>query len=445
MTIGRTICLGFLAVICLGTLLLIMPFSTATGEWGDLITSLFTATSAVCVTGLIVVDTGTYFSFWGELIILLLISVGGLGYMTTTTFLMLIIGRKFDLRQKFAIKESFDRPFLQGTRSLIRSIIATTLLFEILGILFMFQIFEAKYGTYQGLWLSIFHSVSAWNNAGFSLFSDSLVGYDTSLTINLVITMLIILGGIGYEVIIELYLWLLHKLNRNKKRKFCFSLNFKVVTSTTLFLLVTGTVSFLIVEYSNYDTLFQFNFQEKILAAWFQSVTTRTAGFNSIDIGKMTAAGLFLTMGFMFVGASPSGTGGGIKTTTLRILAHGTRAVLRGQEEVIMYQREVSVPLILKAMAVVFGSALTVICVTFIISFIESDFHFISIFFEVISAFATVGLSTGITGSLSGLAKLFLIVTMYIGRVGVLLFIAAILGDPRPSVIKYPEENLLVG
>jgi trk system potassium uptake protein TrkH len=444
MTIARTICLGFLAVIGLGTLLLIMPFSHTNGEWGDFITSLFTATSAVCVTGLIVVDTGTYFSFWGELIILLLISIGGLGYMTTTTFLMLIIGRKFDLRQKFAIQDSFDRPFLQGSRNLIRSIIATTLVFEILGILLMFQIFEAKYGTYQGLWLALFHSISAWNNAGFSLFPDNLVGYNTSLTINFAITMLIILGGIGYQVIIELYLWLLDNIKRKKKRKFAFSLNFKVVTSTTFFLLITGSIAFLMTEF-DCETFAEFNFQEKFLAAWFQSVTARTAGFNSIDIGKMTTAGLFVTMGFMFIGASPSGTGGGIKTTTLRILAHGTRAVLRGQEEVIMYQREVPIPLILKAMAVVFGSAITVISVTFIISFIESDFNSIAILFEVISAFATVGLSTGITGSLSGLAKLLLIVTMYIGRVGVLLFMAAILGESHPTIIKYPEENLLVG
>jgi trk system potassium uptake protein TrkH len=256
--------------------------------------------------------------------------------------------------------------------------------------------------------------------------------------------MLIILGGIGYQVIIELYLWLLDNIKRKKKRKFAFSLNFKVVTSTTFFLLITGSIAFLMTEF-DCETFAEFNFQEKFLAAWFQSVTARTAGFNSIDIGKMTTAGLFVTMGFMFIGASPSGTGGGIKTTTLRILAHGTRAVLRGQEEVIMYQREVPIPLILKAMAVVFGSAITVISVTFIISFIESDFNSIAILFEVISAFATVGLSTGITGSLSGLAKLLLIVTMYIGRVGVLLFMAAILGESHPTIIKYPEENLLVG
>jgi trk system potassium uptake protein TrkH len=445
MTIARTICLGFLAVISIGTILLLFPFATSTGEWGNFITASFTATSAVCVTGLIVVDTGTYYSFWGELIILFLIQIGGLGYMTTTTFLILLIGRKFDLRQKLAIKESFDHSFLYGSRNLISSIIATTLVFEILGIILMFQIFEAKYDTLKGLWLAIFHSVSAWNNAGFSLFQDSLVGYQSSFLINFAITMLIILGGIGYQVIIEFYFWLVAKLKFKNRYQFSFSLNFKVVTSTTIFLLILGTIIFLLTELNNPNTLEELSLNEQILAAWFQSVTTRTAGFNSIDIGAMTTAGLFLTMGLMFIGASPSGTGGGIKTTTLRILTNGTRSVLRGKEEVIMYKREVPASLVLKAMAVVFGSTLVVILITFIISFIESNFDFIKIFFEVISAFATVGLSTGITASLSNLSKLVLIITMYIGRVGVLLFMAAIVGESHPSRIKYPEENLLVG
>ena len=445
MTIARTICLGFFTVISIGTILLLLPFSTSTGEWGSLITASFTATSAVCVTGLIVVDTGTYYSFWGELIILLLIQIGGLGYMTTTTFLILLIGKKFDLNHKFAIQESFDRPFLHGSRNLIKSIIATTLVFEILGVIFMFEVFQEKYEPLKSLWLSIFHSISAWNNAGFSLFADSLVGYKTSLPINFTITMLIIFGGIGYQVIIEFYLWLSSKLNLKKRKRFCFSLNFKVVTSTTIFLLIFGTISFFLTELNNPNTLKTLSINEQLLAAWFQSVTTRTAGFNTIDIGAMTTAGLFLTMGFMFVGASPSGTGGGIKTTTLRILTQGTRSVLRGKQEVIMYKREVPPSLILKAMAVVFGSTLVVVLMTFIISFIETDSNFIVIFFEVISAFATVGLSTGITASLSTMSQLFLIITMYIGRVGVLLFMAAILGEPRPSRIKYAEENLLVG
>ncbi|MDJ0659511.1 MAG: TrkH family potassium uptake protein [Crocosphaera sp.] len=454
MTIARTICVGFLAVIAVGTLLLMLPFATNDGSWNNPLVALFTATSAVCVTGLIVVDTGSYFSFWGQLIILLLIQVGGLGYMTTTTFLILLLGRRFDLRQKLAIQESFDRPFLHGnSQTLIRSIIATTLAFEILGIILMLHVFSQKYGTLQGLWLAIFHSISAWNNAGFSLFADSLMSLDDSLTINLVIPLLIIFGGIGYQVIMELYMAIVHIVTRNQER-LVFSLNFKVVISTTAILLVAGTLVFFIIEYGNPDTLGDLDFKSKILTAWFQSVTTRTAGFNSIDIGQMTFAGLFLTIGLMFVGASPSGTGGGIKTTTLRILTNCTRSVLRGSDEVVMFKREIPVSLILKAVAVVFGSTNMVVLMTFLIylnegifhpSFFESGVTSLQVLFEVISAFATVGLSTGITASLSPVSQLLIILTMYTGRVGILLFMAAIVGETRPRVVQYPEETLLVG
>jgi len=444
-TIARTICLGFIAVISIGTLLLMMPFSTETGEWGDFITALFTSTSAVCVTGLIVVDTGTYFSSLGELVILCLIQIGGLGYMTTSTFLILLIGKKFDFRQKIAIKESFDRPFLQGSRNLVISIFITTVILETLAAIILYSVFAQDYGWKQGIWLAIFHSVSAWNNAGFSLFADSLIQYQTSIPINLVITLLIILGGIGYQVIIEFFLWILDFFKEKNHPHYEFSLNFKVVTRTTITLLILGAIGFFITEFHNTNTLADLPFKDKLIAAWFQSVTTRTAGFNSIDIGAMTKAGLFITIGLMFIGASPSGTGGGIKTTTLSILFNSTKAVLRGQEQVVMYKREVPVSLILKAMAVLFGSGVTVVSITFFISLLHSDFEFQSIFFEVVSAFATVGLSTGITASLSTLAKLAIVFTMYLGRVGVLLFMAAIVGDPRPSRIEYPEENLLVG
>ena len=444
MTIARTICLGFLALIAVGTFLLIMPFSTSTGNWNNPIVALFTATSAVCVTGLIVVDTGSYFSFWGQLIIVLLIQVGGLGYSSTTTFLILLIGRRFDLRQKFAIQEAFDRPFLQGSQNLVRSIVATTLIFEITGIFLLLSVFAADYGLDRGLWLATFHSVSAWNNAGFSLFEDSLVGYSSSVTITLVISALIIFGGIGYQVIIEMYSWLVLRLKK-KRAIFCFSLNFKVVTSTTILLLVLGTFAFFLTELNNPDTIADFSLPEKILAAWFQSVTTRTAGFNSIDIGQMTTAGLFLTMALMFIGASPSGTGGGIKTTTLGILANCTRSVLQGKDEVHLFQRAVPVTLILRAIGVVFGSATTIVLATVLISFVEPDFHLLQILFEVISAFATVGLSTGITASLSPIGQIILIITMYTGRVSILLLIAAVIGEPRPSLIQYPKENLLVG
>ncbi len=451
MTIPRTICLGFAAVITIGTLLLILPFSTHDGSWNNPLVALFTSTSAVCVTGLVVVDTGTYFSFWGQLIIALLIQVGGLGYMTTTTFLLLLIGKKFDVRQKIAIQESFDRPFLQGSRNLIRSIIATTLMFELIGVLFLFSVFVPERGLEQGIWFAIFHSISAWNNAGFGLLPDNLMSYQSSVVVNLTITGLIIFGGIGYQVIIEMYIWILDFL---QKKRFVFSLNYKVVTHTTLLLLIFGTLGFVLIEFYNPDTLAPLSLKDKLLAAWFQSVTSRTAGFNTIDISQMTVAGLLLTMGLMFVGASPSGTGGGIKTTTLRILSNCTRSVLRGGEQVILYQREVPVSLVLKAVSVVFGSAVLVIFVTFIISLVEFTLNpafvagknsSIQIFFEVISAFGTVGLSTGITAILSPIAQLLLVFTMYAGRVGILLLIAAIVGDPRPSSIQYPEENLLVG
>ncbi|NES99688.1 MAG: ATPase [Sphaerospermopsis sp. SIO1G1] len=444
MTVARTICLGFLAVILAGTLLLMMPFSTSNGMWNDPVVALFTSTSAVCVTGLAVVDTGTDFSFIGQLLILMLAQIGGLGYMTTTTFLILLIGRRFDLRQKVAIQQALDRPGMSGSAQIIRSIIATTLIFEITGIFLLIPIFVQDFGQDKGLWLAIFHSISAWNNAGFSLFSDSLVSYQSSRIVVFTIAGLIIFGGIGYQVILDIFLWAKDKLLK-KPNVVIFSLDFKVATSTTLILILLGTLAFFLIEIRNPQTLGNFSFSDQLLLAFFQSITTRTAGFNSIDIGNMTDAGLFITIALMFIGASPGGTGGGIKTTTLRVLTSCTKTILQGKEEVLLYDRKIAISLILKAVGVVMGSLATVTIATIIISLTDPKLEFIQILFEVVSAFATVGLSTGITGSVSIFAKLILIITMYIGRVGILLLMSAMLGDPRPSRVHYPEENLLVG
>lgn len=444
MTVARTICLGFLAVILTGTFLLMMPFSTSNGTWNDPIVALFTSTSAVCVTGLAVVDTGTDFSFLGQLIILMLAQIGGLGYMTTNTFLILLMGRKFDLRQKIAIQQALDRPGMSGSTQIIRSIIATTLIFEITGIFLLLPIFVKEFGWNKGLWFAIFHSISAWNNAGFSLFSDSLVGYQDSIIVVFTIAGLIIFGGIGYQVILDIFLWARDKILR-KPNVIVFSLDFKVATSTTLILLLLGTIAFFLIEVRNTQTFGNSNLSDQLLLAWFQSVTTRTAGFNSVEIGNMTDSGLFITIAMMFIGASPGGTGGGIKTTTLRVLTSCTKSILQGKEEVLLYDRKIAISLILKAVGVVIGSLATVITVTVLISLTDPQLEFIQILFEVVSAFATVGLSTGITGTVSIAAKLILIVTMYIGRVGILLLMSAMLGDPRPSRVHYPEENLLVG
>ena len=444
MTVSRTICLGFLAVIAIGTILLMMPFSSTTGTWGNLIVALFTSTSAVCVTGLSVVDPGTYFSFWGQLFVAALVQIGGLGYMTATTFLLLVLGAKFGLRDKVAIQQALDRTGIHDSAQLIRSIIALTLIFEISGVFLLLPVFTPKYPLNEALWYAIFHSINSWNNAGFSLFRDNFIGYQTSVLLNLVVTGLIIFGGIGYGVILELFIWSRDRIQRNPKRMI-FSLNFKVAVSTTIALLTLGTIAFFVIEVRNPATFGSLSLPNQILAAWFQAVTPRTAGFNTIDIGKMTTAGLFLTIALMFIGASPGGTGGGLKTTTFRVLTSCTKAILQGKEEVFLYDRNVNISLILKAVGVAVGSVATVILATILIALTDPKVSFIQILFEVVSAFATVGLSTGITASITAAAKLILVMTMYIGRVGILLLMAALLGDPKPSLVRYPEENLIVG
>ncbi|MEG4119311.1 TrkH family potassium uptake protein [Microcoleus sp. N9_B4] len=444
MTVSRTIALGFLAVILAGTLLLMMPFSTIDGTWSDPITALFTSTSAVCVTGLSVVDVGKYYSFWGQLCLVLLVQIGGLGYMTATTFLLLLLGRRFGLKDKIALQQSLDKSGLAGVVQLVQSILATTLLFELTGVFLLMTVFVPQYGFKEGVWSAIFHSVNSFNNAGFSIYSDNLIGYINSPMVNFTVGGLIIFGGIGYQVIMELYLWLRDRFN---KSPICtvFSLNFKVVTTTTAVLLILGMLAFLVLEYDNPDTLGALNFPQKLMASWFQSVTPRTAGFNTIDIGKMSEASLFLTIALMFIGASPGSTGGGIKTTTFRILFCCTTAVIEGQEDVECYQRQIPPAMILKTISVVFGSMLVAFTSAILIELTNPQVEFIAALFEAVSAFGTVGLSTGITPTISAIGKLVLIATMYIGRVGVLLLVSAAFGDPKPRSFKYAEESLLVG
>lgn len=444
MTVPRTICLGFLAVIIVGTLLLMLPWATVEGTWGHFVTALFTATSAVCVTGLIVEDTGSYFTVFGQCLILLMVQIGGLGYMTANTFLLLLLGRRLGLRDKLAIQQSLDKQGLSGVGQLVKSIIAVTLIFELTGAFAMMPLFASDFSWGETIWLSVFHSISAFNNAGFSLFPDSFVRYATSLPMNLILSLLIIAGGIGYQVIMETFIWLRDRLSGSTERD-VFPLNFKVVVSTTIFLLVLGTIAFFLVESHNAAAIDTFSVPERLLVAWFASVTARTAGFNTIDYGQMTSAGLFITIALMFVGASPGGTGSGVKTTTVRVLYACTKAVLQGKEEVLCYRRRIPYSLVLKAVGVVFGSGATVIVVTTLISFTNPAIDFIDTLFESVSAFATVGLSTGITATLSVAAKLIIIAAMYIGRIGILVLMAAMLGNPTPSAVRYPEENLLVG
>ncbi|WP_071516504.1 TrkH family potassium uptake protein [Geitlerinema sp. PCC 9228] len=453
MNVSRTVGLGFLTVIGIGTILLAMPFASQTGDWTHPVDALFTATSATCVTGLVVVDTGDYFSFWGQLVILILIQVGGLGYMTATTFLLLLLGRQFRLRDKVAIQKTLDTPGLAGLRKLILSIIGVTLFFEAMGVAVLLPVFRQDFPSQQSWWLAIFHSISAFNNAGFSTFADSLMGYARSLPLNAITSILIVFGGLGYQVIMEIFLWLWATCQRFWKQgivgenteRFLFSLHFKIVTRMTLYLLATGSVLFLITEWNNPATLGSWSFPEKLMGAWFQSVTTRTAGFNTIDISQLSETAILIAIVFMFLGASPGGTGGGIKTTTLRVLFSATRSVLRGRNYVLCHQRKIPQEIILKSVGVLVCSLVVAIAATFLLSISDRTLELTNILFEVVSAFGTVGLSLGITSSLSVFGKLVITATMFVGRVGVLLLISAIVEPAKRSLLQYPEENLLVG
>ncbi|AFY68687.1 potassium uptake protein, TrkH family [Thalassoporum mexicanum PCC 7367] len=452
MTPARTICVGFLAVIIFGTILLSLPIANVEGNWEPLI-ALFTSTSAVCVTGLSVVDVGQHYTPLGQLILLGLFQIGGLGYMTATTFLLVLVGRRFSLRDRIALQHALDIPGIKGGVQLVKSIISTTLLLELTGVFLLLYAFSRDRSDLPFLtnvWQAIFHSVSAFNNAGFSLFSSSLVNYAGSPIVNFTITGLIIVGGIGYQVIMEVYNWLQIKLRRSNA-PILLSLQFKVAVSSTVFLLAIGTLAFFLTEFTNNQTLGALSFPKQALAAWFQSVTSRTAGFNTIDTGAMTMTGLFTTIALMFIGACPGSTGGGIKTTTMFLLLGCTRSALQGREDILLFNRQVPAVLVFKAIAVAVGSMFTLVISIVLLSITEADlitksgYSFIHILFEAVSAFATVGLSMGITPEVSDLGRLILVGTMYIGRVGVVVLMAALIAEPEPSLVKYPEETLLVG
>ncbi len=441
LTVPRTISLGFLAVILGGMGLLMTPWAQSSGTWGNWLPALFTSTSAVCVTGLSVVDVGTYFSPFGQLVLTLLIQVGGLGYMTATTFLLILLGLRFGLRDKVAIQQSLDRSGMDQLRQVLQAIAVTTLIFEGLGAIALLPALLPRHdGWLAGLWSAIFHSVSAFNNAGFSLYADNLVGFVGSLRVNLTITLLIIFGGIGYPVILEGWQWL-----RGKRRASRLSLHFRLVTVTTLGMLLLGWLLLLGAERINPATLGQLPADDQALAAWMQSVTTRTAGFNSIDQTQMSLFAQMVSIALMFVGASPGGTGGGVKTTALAILLGCTLTVLRGRDSVVAFRRQIPQRIVLKATAVVVGSAFVVITGTLVMAVCDRQLEFIQLLFEAVSAFATVGLDLGVTADANAGVQLVLIALMYIGRVGILLLMQALLGDPQPSRIRHPEEELLVG
>ncbi len=436
----QVLVMGFGAVILIGALLLNLPIANVTGRSIGFIDALFTATSAVCVTGLAVVDTGTYWTIFGKTIILILIQVGGLGFMTMATMIALILGKKISLKERLVIQEALNQNTLAGLVRFTRYIVFGTFMIEGIGALFLSFRFIPQLGFLKGAAYSIFHSVSAFCNAGFDIIGNgvSLMPYVTDPIVNFTVMLLIITGGLGFSVIVDMK-------SRRSFRKL--SLHSKVTLLVTGLLIMLSFIIFLLLEWGNPDTLGELGFGGKLLAALFQSVTPRTAGFNTLQMSQLTDASKLMTIILMFIGGSPASTAGGIKTVTLGVLILTVISVIRGREDTEAFGKRISRNIVNRSLTIGVVGILFVFGTTMILSVTEPTFSFMDVLFEAASALGTVGLSMGITPNLSIVGKLIIIVTMFFGRVGLLTVAFALARQQRKNkgTVKYPEEKVMVG
>ena len=430
---------GFALVILLGAILLTLPMASASGTSGGFINALFTATSAVCVTGLVVVDTGTFWSVFGKVVIILLIQIGGLGFMSLTTMFFVLAGKRITIKDRLLIQSSVNMDSLSGVVKFTKYIFFSSLIIETVGALLLALVFIPEYGFLRGTAYSFFHSISAFCNAGFDLFGNysSLTKYVG----NFVIGGLIILGGLGFAVTSDI-------INIRKFEKM--TMHAKLALTVTGVLLIIGFVLFFVFEYNNPMTMGKLSFPEKLLAAAFQSITPRTAGYNTIDIAALTTPSLFLTMLFMFIGASPGSTGGGVKTTTFAIIMMTVVSVLHGRKDVVAFKRSIMGPAIRRSISVIVIALGIVIFMIFVLLCTEPEASFETVVFEVLSAFGTVGLTTGLTPHLSTAGKIAISLTMFVGRLGPLTVAYAISRSEkraRENVgnFKLPEGNIMIG
>jgi len=432
--------MSFVILIGVGAFMLMLPFAH-NGEL-SLVDALFTATSAVCVTGLIVKDTPVDFTSFGHIVILSLIQIGGIGYMTAVTFMALMRRKKLTYRDRLILKESLNYPGMSGIFRFLKIVFASIVIIEVVGAIILSLRFWADMPLDKALWFGIFHSVSAFNNAGFSLFSDNMMGFRGDLIINITIPLLIIIGGLGYLVLLELY-------NYRKKSLTRISTHTKLVLWTSGILILGGMAIILSLEWNNPKSFGSMDAWEKILAAWFASVNYRTAGFNSIDFSTFNDSDLFFGTIFMIIGGSPGGTAGGIKTTVLALSVIGVWYTLRGQNNPHIFRRSLMPYQINKAYAIIFVASFYVLISTVILN--ESEkLHFVRTLFETCSAFGTVGLSTGNGGVLSysalfsDLGKANIILLMLMGRIGVFAFTVVIVGKAIQTRIKYAEGKVIL-
>lgn len=432
----QILALGFLAVIIIGAVILSLPISSRSGEPTNFLDAIFTSTSAVCVTGLITLDTSTHWSTFGQTVIMTLIEIGGLGFMSFTVLISLILGKKITLRERLVMQEAMNTFSIQGLVRMVKYVLIFTVSVQFFGALLLSTQFVPEYGIIKGFFYSIFHSISAFCNAGFDLFGTSLVGYSNNTVVILVISALIIIGGLGFTVLLELY-----DFKGIKK----LSLHAKIVIITTLILIFGGTLLMLLFEHKNPQTIADMNIKDKLLNSFFASVTPRTAGFNSISTSGMTLASKILTVILMLIGGSPGSTAGGLKTVTCAILVLTVISVIRGREDTEVFGRRLTKEIVYKSFIIVFIGLSLVIGVTMILSYTEVGASFIDLLYEASSALGTVGLTLGFTPKLSSLGKIFIMIMMYLGRVGPLTVMLALTRKRKKSGYKYPEGKILIG
>ncbi|MBQ1049083.1 TrkH family potassium uptake protein [Micromonospora sp. C51] len=432
------ITVGFAGAIMVGTGLLSLPWATRSGSRTELVDALFTATSAVCVTGLVTVDTGSYWSTFGQVVILLLIQIGGLGIMTLATLFTVLLSRRLGLRARFLAQAETKSLNLGDVRGVVRRIVVFSLVSEAVVATLLTIRFATAYRRPWGtaLYEGVFHAISAFNNAGFSTYADSLMGYVADPWITLTITAAVILGGLGFPVVFELV--------RTWRRPAYWSVTTRITVALTVALLAIGTVVFTLAEYANPGTFGPLGGPQKLLAGFFASAMTRTAGFNSVDIGAMRPESLLASDVLMFIGGGSAGTAGGIKVTTFGLLAFVLWSEMRGETQVNVGHRRIPASNQRQALAIVLLSAGTVAVATFILLAI-TPYRLDAVLFEAVSAFGTVGLSTGITADLPPQADVLLVLLMFAGRIGPLTLASALALRDRNRRFELPEERTIVG
>lgn len=434
---SRKLILGFLSVIAVGVFLLMLPFSLKEGKSLNFLEALFTVVSAVCVTGLTVVDVSEVFSPLGDVILIALIQIGGLGVMTFSSIVFLLAGQKMTLYTRILLKEERNANSVGEILNFVRLMLLTVFIIESIGAVILIHEFRKIMPHEQAIYYGIFHSISAFCNAGFSLFSNSLENFRGNSVISLTISYLIILGGMGFAIINSFIMMIRKGVSR-------FTLTSKLAIHISMILTFGGTVLFFLLEFSNSATLSPLPWSEKIISSVFQSVTLRTAGFNTIPLGNLRSATVFMACIWMLIGASPGSTGGGIKTTTLGVILFYVIGIIRGKEHVEIFNRRLDWDVMNKALALLVVS-LSYIALVILFLLVLEPFSMEKIVFEVVSAFGTVGLTMGITPYLSVTSKLVIIVTMFVGRLGPMTIALALGEKKKKARVQYPKEDILIG